>query len=267
MIRIFRPLVFLVLLLSACVPNRKIVYLQKDDLKKKDVVLDSVVRKHEMQIREYRIQPLDLLSIRFESLTDEDFDFISRLYPNVQQIGGSGGGGGAALFINGFLVDNNGDLEFPVAGKIKLSGLSLFEAAASIQNVFRPYLKSPVVRVQLLNFRFTVLGEVNLENQVISQNSRVTLMEAIGMAGGLTDLADRSKIKIIRQKGKESEVIYMNLLDENLLSSENYYVHQNDLIVVPALKQRPFRKYWQENITLIVSTLSLIILVVNLTQK
>lgn len=256
-----------ILLVSACVPNRKIVYLQKEDLKKKDVVLDSVVRKHDMKIREYRIQPLDLLSVRFESLTDEDFDFITRLYPNVQQMSGGGGGGSGAQFINGFLVDNNGELEFPVAGKIKLAGLSLFEASAAIQDAFKRYLKNPVVRVQLLNFRFTVLGEVTMENQVVSQNSRVTLMEAIGMAGGLTDLADRSKIKIVRQKGSESEILYMNLLDENLLSSENYYVHQNDLIVVPALKQRPFRKYWQENITLIVSTLSLILLVVNLSQN
>lgn len=254
-----------ILLVSACVPNKKVVYLQKDDLKKKDVVLDSVVRKHDMRIREYRIQPLDLLSIRFESLTDEDFDFITRLYPNVQQMGGGGGAG--ALFVNGFLVDNNGELEFPVAGKIRLAGLSLFEASAAIQDAFRRYLKNPVVRVQLLNFRFTVLGEVNLENQVVSQNSRVTLMEAIGMAGGLTDMADRSKVKIVRQKGAESEIIYMNLLDENLIASEHYYLHQNDLIVVPALSQRPFRKYWQENITLIVSTLSLILLAVNLTQK
>lgn len=262
--RLFGCIVVAAVLLDGCVPNRKIVYLQSDDLKKKDVPLDSVVRTHTIEIREYRIQPLDLLSIRFESLTEEDYDFITKLYPNVQQFSG---GGGNALFINGFLVDNHGELEFPVTGKIKLAGLSLFEASATIQAAFRPFLKNPVVRVQLLNFRFTILGEVNLENQVISQNSRVTLLEAIGMAGGLTDLADRSKVKIVRQKGDSSQVLYMNLLDENLLASENYYVHQNDLIIVPALKQRPFRKYWGENITLIVSTLSLILIVVSITQK
>jgi polysaccharide export outer membrane protein len=241
-----------------------VVYLQKDDLHKKDVVLDSVIRKHEINIREYKIQPLDILSIRIESLTPEDFDFISRLYPNINQA--SGGGGAANQFINGFLVDNHGEIEFPVVGKLKFEGLSLFEAAAKIQSSFKAYLKDPVARVQLLNFRFTLLGEVNLENQVVSYNSRVTVMEAVGMAGGLTDLADRSKVKIIRQKGDQSEVLYLNLLDENLLTSEHYYVHQNDIIVVPALKQRPFRKYWAENIAIIVSTLTLVLLVVNLTQ-
>lgn len=263
MIRSYWRLAVLLLLLNACVPNRKVVYLQKDDLHKKDVVLDSVVRKHEMVIREYKIQPLDILSIRIESLTEEDFDFISKLYPNVQDMNSSGA---ANQVINGFLVDNFGEIEFPVAGKIKLAGLSLFEACAKLQDTFKPYLKDPVARVQLLNFRFTVLGEVNRENQVVSSNTRVTLMEAIGMAGGLTDLADRSKVKIVRQKGSQSEVLYLNLLDENLLMSDHYYVHQNDLIIVPALKQRPFRKYWGENVALIVSSLTLVLLIVNLTQ-
>lgn len=248
-----------------CVPNRKIVYLQSEDLHKKDVVLDSVVRVRPLNIQEYRIQPLDILAIRIESLTDEDFDFVSRLYPNVQQQ--NAGGNSSNQLINSFLVDNNGDLEFPVTGKIHLAGLSLFEATSKLQEAFKAFLKDPVVRVRLLNFRFTVVGEVRLENQIVSVNPRVTVMEAIGLAGGLTDLADRTKIKVVRQRGATNEVIYLNLLDERLVESQHFYVQQNDLIVVPALKQRPFRKYWLENVTLIVTTLTLVLLVVNLTQK
>lgn len=255
----------LLLSLAACVPNKKLVYLQNEDLHKKDVVLDSVVRTRPLSIREYRIQPLDILAIRIESLTDEDFDFVSKLYPNVQQQ--SSGGNAANQQINSFLVDNNGDIEFPVTGKVHLAGLSLFEATNKLQESFKTFLKDPVVRVRLLNFRFTVLGEVLLENQVVSANTRVTIMEAIGLAGGLTDLADRSKIKIVRQRGDHTEVVYLNLLDERLIESEYYYVAQNDLIIVPALKQRPFRKYWLENVTLILSTLTLVILTVTLVQK
>lgn len=250
--------------ISGCVPNRKVVYLQKDDLHKKDVVLDSVVRTHDLRIYEYRIQPLDILSIRFESLTEEDFDFVTRLYPNVQQTT-SGGNAGSQL-INGFVVDNNGDIEFPVAGKIHLAGLTIFQASQTMQDVFRPFLKNPVARVRLLNFRFTVLGEVNLENQIVSNNTRVTIMEAIGLAGGLTDLADRSKVKVVRQKGNQSEILYLNLLDEDLLTSDHYYVHQNDMIVVPALKQRPFQKFFGQNLALIVSSVTLIVLLISLTQ-
>jgi polysaccharide export outer membrane protein len=226
---------------------------------------DTVLRTYDMVIREYKIQPLDILSIRLESLTDPEFDFMTKLLELDQMQGG--GGNPQNMLISGFLVDQNGDLEFPVVGKIKFAGLSIFEAQEKLQELFKPYLKDPVARVRLLNFRFTVLGEVNRENQVVSQNVRVTLMEAIGLAGGLTDLADRSSVKIIRQNGKQAEVLYMNLLEEDLLATENYYVQQNDIIVVPPLKQRPFRKYWTENIAIIVSTLSLVLLVISLAQN
>jgi polysaccharide export outer membrane protein len=250
---------------SSCVTNKKYVYLQKEDLHEKNTIKDSVLRTYHMRIREYRIQPLDILSIRMESLTEESFDFMSKLYPG-------GGSGGAvnnfqAQLLNGFLIDNNGDIEFPVVGKIHLGGLSLFEAQEKLQETFKPYLKDPVARVRLLNFRFTVLGEVNGENQIVSQNSRVTLMEAIGLAGGLTDLADRSNVKIIRQREDQSEIFYMNLLNEDILTSEHYFVQQNDVIVVSALRQRPFRRYWGQNLSLFVSTVSVILLTLNLIER
>jgi polysaccharide export outer membrane protein len=250
--------------LVSCVPNKKIVYLQKEDLQKKNLPTDSVVRSYNLHIREYRIQPLDLLYIRIESLTEEDYDFIAKLYP-VQS------GGSNQQLVNGFLVDNQGEIEFPVAGKIKFGGLSLFEAQEKLTSVFKPYLKNPVARVRLLNFRFTVLGEVTAEQLVIADNTRVTLMEAIGLAGGLTDLADRTKIKIIRQKENTAEVFYVNLLDEELLNTEHYYVKQNDIIVVPPLKQRPFRKYFGQNASIITSavtmTVSIILLIVTVNNN
>jgi polysaccharide export outer membrane protein len=238
----------------SCVPNRKYVYLQKDDLNK-PVLKDSVVRSYKLHLTDYRIQPQDLLSIRFESLTPEEFDFMEEL-----NAGSQGGSNVNSMFINGYLVDNNGMVEFPVIGKITLLNLTLFEAQEKLQEVFAPYLKNPVVRVRLLNFRFTILGEVNGESQVVSQNVRVNIMEAIGMAGGFTELADRSRVKIVRQRGNNSEIIYLDLLDENLIMSNNYYLHQNDLIVVPALRQRPFRRYFGTNIALAASTVSSLLL-------
>lgn len=97
-------------------------------------------------------------------------------------------------------------------------------------------------------------------------NTRVTLAEAIALAGGLTDLADRSAIKVIRQKGNQAEVFYMNLLDESVINSDRFYVQQNDLIIVPPLRQRPIRRYWSENLALFVSTLTVILLLINLTK-
>lgn len=254
-------LLLLIVIVSACVPNKKVVFLQREDVNAKNLPKDSILRSYEMIIGDYKIQPLDILSVRFESLTDEQFDFLSKLNTSPQQ---GGGNIAANPALSGFLVDNNGDLEFPVIGKVRITGLSVFEAQDKLRQVVSPYLKDPVVRVRLLNFRFTVLGEVSAERQVVSNNTRVTLMEAIGMAGGLTDLADRQNVKIVRQNGNRSEIFYMDLLDENLLLTKNYYVQQNDIIIVPALRQRPFRKYWGQNITLFVSTVSVVLLTINL---
>lgn len=249
--------IIVVLAVSACVPNRKYVYLQKDDVNRKDLPKDSVVRTYQMQIREYIIQPLDLLSIRIESLTGEEFDFFSKLYPAAQ-------GGGGNQLQNAFLLDNHGEIEFPVLGKVQLSGLTVFQAQEKLQRAFSPYLKEPVARIRLLNFRFTVLGEVSGEKQVISSNPRVTLMEAIALAGGLSELADRENVKIIRQNGDQVEIFYVNLLQEELLESDYYYIQQNDIIVVPPLRQRPFRRYWGTNISVFVSSVSVILFIMSL---
>jgi polysaccharide export outer membrane protein len=236
------------------------VYLQKNDLNQKTIPKDSVVREYKLKLKDYRILPQDLLSIKFESLTPEEFDFMEEL--NTAQ-----GSNSNSQLLNGYLVDNEGEIEFPVAGKVKLLNLTLFEAQELLQKTFSSFLKNPVARVRLLNFRFTILGEVNHESQIISQNVRVNMMEAVGMAGGFTDLADRSKVKIIRQKGDISEVLYLDLLEEELIESENYYLHQNDIIVVPALRQRPFRRYFGTNIALAVSTVSSLILLYTIIDR
>jgi polysaccharide export outer membrane protein len=123
-----------------------------------------------------------------------------------------------------------------------------------------------VVRVRMLNFRFTVLGEVNGEQTVVSYNTRLTMMEAIGLSGGFGELADRSLVKVVRQNGDQVEIYYLDLLQEEFLESPHYYVQQNDIIIVPPLKQRTFRTYWVGNIGIITATLSFAALMITLFQ-
>jgi polysaccharide export outer membrane protein len=89
-------------------------------------------------------------------------------------------------------------------------------------------------------------------------------LEAIGWAGGMTDLADKANVKLIRHKNGETTVQYINLLQEDFINSPYFYVHQNDVIMVPPLKQRPYRKYFGENLSLIISSLSLLLITISL---
>ena len=146
---------------------------------------------------------------------------------------------------------------------MKVSGLTLEQIRNTVTKSVENYLRDPVVKVRLMNFRFTILGEVKREWTVNSFNNNVTLTEAIGLAGGLTDLADRSKIKLIRHSTGEADIIYLNLLDENILSSPYYIIHQNDVLVVPPLRQRPFKTNFGPNFGLVLSAVSTLLLVIN----
>jgi polysaccharide export outer membrane protein len=102
---------------------------------------------------------------------------------------------------------------------------------------------------------------VNGESVVTTQNTRVTFMEAIGMAGGLTELADRATVKVVRQKGDKAEIFYIDLLDEDFIASEEFYVYQNDIIIVPPLRQRPIRRYYSQNLSLLLSSVSAVLFI------
>lgn len=255
------------LILGGCVPARKLVYFQKnDELKnRKKIPKDSVLRTHKLNIQEYRIQPLDLLSVNFETLSDDNavFDFLSKISPQTRT--GSNPANSAA--ISGVLVSKEGEIEYGVLGKIKVGGLTLFEAQDSIRAIASKYIADVVVRVRMLNFRFTILGEVNGEQTVVATNTRLTMSEAIGLAGGFGELADRSNVKVIRQKENTTEIYYIDLLKEDFLESKYYYVQQNDIIVVPPLKQRTFRRYFLGNIGIVTTTISFVLLIVTLVDR
>lgn len=251
------------LFLASCVSNKKVVLMQKDDVNLSGLPKDSVVRTYAIDTFQYRVQPNDVLYVRFQSLSNKEFDFFTTGGPQTQGIN-LAVGGGAQLF--GELVDENGEIPLPVVGKVKVTGLTIFEIENKLAEIANQYIESPIVKVRLINYRITVLGEVAREGTVPLPNNRISMLEAIALAGGLGELADRGNIKLIRQKGATTEVQYINLLDENFFKSPYYYVYQNDVLIVPPLKQRPFRRYFGTNLSLIVSTISLLLLAINLTR-
>jgi polysaccharide export outer membrane protein len=257
----FIQLAITALILSSCVTNKKYVYLQKDDVNVKNLPKDTLVRSYSLNNFEYRVQPEDNISVRFESLTPEEFDIFNR---DLQQQNQSQNLNQGNAILIGELVDPNGEIGYPVIGKVKVAGLTVYEIQNKLQMIAAQYLKSPVVKVRLINFRFTILGEAKREGTIVLGNNRVNYIEAIGLAGGLTDLADKRNLKLIRQIDGKAEVRYLNLLDENFINSPEYYVYQNDILIVPALRQRPYQAYFGKNLSLIISSLSLLLITITL---
>jgi polysaccharide export outer membrane protein len=254
-------LLFFGLFCVSCVSNKQYQILQKNDVNKKRMHPDSVFRNYSIENFDYKIQANDILSITFESLTTKDFDFLSH---NTQVNLAAVNVGGPLLI--GEVVDNRGEIPFPVLGKVRVAGQTIFEIQDNLQAIASKYLEGPLVKVRLLNFRVNLLGQVNREGLVVLNNNRATLLEAIGLAGGLTDLADKSSVKLVRQNGNKVDVVYLNLLDEAFINSPYYYAHQNDLIIVPALRQRSYQKYFYQNLSILLSTISIVLLVLNYTK-
>ncbi len=258
----FGVLIFLILGFASCVPNKKYVFLQKNDVNINELPNDTILRSYDNKLFDYKIQPEDILSIKIESLTPQEFDFFDKGQAQGNQMFAQQ----ANPLLIGEIVDAEGNVPFPVIGKVRIAGYTIYQAQDTLQQLANQYLQSPMVKVRLLNFRMTILGEVNNEGTITFTNNRVNMMEAIGLAGGLSDLADKRNIKLIRQKEGGSTVQYIDLLDENFIASPNFYVNQNDILIVPALRQRPYRKYFGQNISLVVSLVSLMVLTLNLTK-
>lgn len=136
--------------------------------------------------------------------------------------------------INGYLVDNNGNIDFPVLGDIKVSDLDVDSISILITSMLKDdnHLISPVVNVRRLNSKFTVLGEVNNPGTFSYYDDKLNIFQALGYANDLSIYAKRNDVKIIREYNGVIKTNEINLTDANILKSEFYYIRNNDIIII-----------------------------------
>ncbi len=131
-----------------------------------------------------------------------------------------------------YTIDNNGCVNLPVLGQVKVAGLSRVEVIDLLQNRISKYVNDPIVNVQLVNFRISVLGEVLTPGSYPVDNERVTVLDALAMAGDMTITGNREDICIIRDENGEKKVIKIDLYNSDILTDSAFYVQQNDVIYV-----------------------------------
>ena len=225
---------------TSCVSKKKMVYFQQKEVAK---VLDSV------QNYEPRIQPSDLLYINV-STVDIEAAAPFNLYESV--------GTGMPKPIN-YLVNKEGEINFPVLGKINVSGLTTDEIATKLTGLLAPYLKNPVVNVSLKNFKITVLGEVKNPGSYPVVGERISVLDAIGLAGDLTIQGQRSNITLLREQHGKKKYITLDLTDKNIALSPYFYLAQNDVIYVEPNKTKMNSAAVGPNTSIIISAISTLI--------
>jgi polysaccharide export outer membrane protein len=217
-------LVSILTLSSSCVSLKKSIYLQGDIAK----ALEDIEDAYQPDKSDYLIKPNDNLYIRVTSLDERTSAFLNSDAGTVStRIDNP-----MAASLAGYRVDPDGSIDFPFVGKIYVANLTLSEVRNKIQLAVSKFIEESSVNVKLLNDNITIIGEVNEPGRFLLYAEEVNILEAISMAGDMTDFSNRKKVRLIRQDGDTPQMIIINTLDENIMFSPYYYLKPGDIVYV-----------------------------------
>ncbi len=203
---------------------------------------------------EARIAAGDILSIHVSSLSAEASSFFNVVGEESDQ-----------QVANTYLVDANGRIEMPLIGSVDVGGKTGIEAKNAIKEKLNKYLVDPTVNVRIRNFKVTVLGEVKAPGVYTIPNEKITLIEALGLAGDLTIFGKRIDVLIVREDGAERKFFKVDLRSKELFESDFYYLHSNDIVYVePGKGKIASADAWYRIIPIVLSGLSTIALFIRL---
>jgi polysaccharide biosynthesis/export protein len=228
------PIILLaVLLIVSCTSQKKLAYL--NNLPESDGE-----KTFTMEIPDYKIQPRDVLYITIKAMTPDGkiMDFLSSQGAYISS--SSSTQGETSGYLYGYDVNYEGNIILPVVGEIKVIGLNLEQARKLLQEKVGNVFNNATIECKLLSFKFTVIGEVRSPGSYINYNSYLTVLEAIGRAGGVGDYGRRDKVLVVRATDKGTKTYNLNLQDKNLLASEAYFLLPNDVVIVEPLGQKIF---------------------------
>lgn len=221
----FSLVICLVISLASCVNNKKLskeaVYFQK--------LTDSSLRTS-IVAYEAVIQKGDILGIKVMTANEASSRILNQ--QTVPIAAGGNTGSGSADGTIGYLVDNEGNISFPQIGKVHVAGYSASAITDSLTKLVKPIVSDAIVSIRVLNFKITVLGEVFKPGSMSIPNERVTILDAIGLAGDLTVFGRRDNIKVIREVNGKREMGVLDLKNGDIFNSPYYYLRQNDIVYV-----------------------------------
>lgn len=243
--------IFLVLFSFSCSNHKEALLLNHGDL-----VID--VNLHENF--DIKIEKNDYLQILLISKDKEANELFTTKFENSQGLITYSSGVPSK---GGFLVDEEGNISIPFIGVIKVAGLYRQQIVQEIQTKLEEYVKDPYVQVNLLNFKITVVGEVNNAGTFNIPNERINIFQALSLAGDLTNFSDRNKVHLVREINQERKEYILDMTSKNIFNSEVFFLKQNDIIYVPQKKSKSVLTF-NQFVLPFVSVTSLILTAINL---
>lgn len=231
---------FILVSLTSCLSKKKVIYLQGQQAASQSAVNYEPI-----------IQNDDLLSI---SIISSNPELASPF--NIEQLlsaGSSGGGAGNNQIRTSYLVDQDGTIDFPVLGKIKVAGINKTELKQYFKDRLSIYIKDPIINIRILNYKVSILGEVKGPGQYTIGSERLTLLELISNAGDLTFYGKRDNILIIRDYMGTKTYNRVDITKADFVNSPFYYLDQNDVVYVEPRRAKFDSTAIGTNVTTIIS--------------
>lgn len=218
-------------ILAGCTSQKKLAYLNNLPETGGEEVFP-------VDIPDYRIQDRDILYITIKAMlpTGVVEDFLSGTGRAI----GTYTQSEAGQYLFGYDVNSEGEIILPTLGTIQVKGKTLEEARLLIQEAANKQFNNSTVECKLVSFKFTVIGEVRIPGTYVNYNNYLTILEAIGRAGGINDFGRRDKLLVVRSSAEGTKTYTLNLQDKSILSSEAYFLLPNDVIIVEPESKKIF---------------------------
>ncbi|WP_431164660.1 polysaccharide biosynthesis/export family protein [Tenacibaculum halocynthiae] len=247
-------LIFFITILSSCVSKKDIVYFQNDKIEqakfsnsyktifKPDDLLQITISALDIEA----VKPFNLPAVNYSSTTNT-------VIGTPQQ--------------QAYLIDSEGNIDFPLLGQLKIAGLTRSETISLLKNKLDPdYVKNPTINIRISNYKVTILGDVKQPGTYTIPNERITVLDAIGLAGDL-NISGIRNIQVKREEGNKISTYNLDLKSNKLFTSPVYYLQQNDVVYVQPNKAKFQSASYNQNTGLFISIGSVLISLITLIAK
>ena len=223
-----------IFILSSCITNRDLEYIRSNE----------EIKKVNANKQDYRLQVGDLLSVQISTVTEQQHDFFNKEQGSGSQLMAQN------PYLYGYLIKDDGFLNLPSFGLIKAEGFTLSELENIIQQIAVSYFEQPVIKLNIINFEISILGEVNSPGTYKIVDPETNILYALSLAGDMTQFGNRKKVKVIRNENEINRVFYVDLTTNEVLNNTDFMLQSHDIIYVAPLKKK---FYAFNNITNVVS--------------